>query len=125
MGRAALCKPVPTSSPAGIGPRGCCGSPAFVPLAGKAQKQLRTSKARERHASAWCLSPKTIILADKNTLAKLYRVPSVNRWGWGEKNKKAAEAEEEEFNISICSYPNKLRCICGSVRGARRNETIK
>lgn len=61
----------------------------------------------------------------KTTLAKRYQVPSMSRWGWGKKNRKAAEAEEEEFNISICSYPNKLRCICGSVREARRNETIK
>lgn len=71
------------------------------------------------------ISPKPVILTDKNSLAKLYRVSSTSRWGWGKKNKSAAEAEEEEFNISICSYPNKLRCICGSVREARRNETIK
>lgn len=39
--------PLPTTTLAGTGTQGCCRSPAFIPLAAKAQKKLRKSKVRD------------------------------------------------------------------------------
>lgn len=40
-------RPLPTATLPGIGTQRCCGSPAFIPLMVKAQKELRKAKVRD------------------------------------------------------------------------------
>jgi len=118
--------PLSTTHPTGTGTQGCGGSLAFIPLPVKALKELRKSKARDEACICTVHFSKTNHSGRRKFTGKAIPSAFPELLGLGEKkNKKAAETEKEEFNISICSYPNKLRCICGSVREARRNETIK
>lgn len=74
------------------------GAGGAQPSSRSVRRHERSSESPKRgtgHTRARCVSPKPVILTDKNTPAKLYRVLSASRWGWGKKIKVQQKQRKE------------------------------